>query len=82
MIVVVRYFGGTELGMSGLIQAYKTAAAMAISESEIIEKQVKAEVEIQFPYASMNEVMKLIKTYDLEITFQEINLDCRMRLEF
>jgi len=80
--VVVRYFGGTELGMSGLIQAYKTAAAMAISESEIIEKQVKAEVEIQFPYASMNEVMKLIKTYDLEITFQEINLDCRMRLEF
>jgi len=56
--------------MSGLIQAYKTAAAMAIYESEIIEKQVKAEVEIQFPYASMNEVMKLIKTYDLEITFQ------------
>lgn len=55
---------------------------MAISESEIIEKQVKAEVEIQFPYALMNEVMKLIKTYDLEITFQEINLDCRMQLEF
>ena len=68
--MVVRYFGGTKLGMSGLIQAYKTAAAMAIYESEIIEKQVKAEVEIQFPYASMNEVMKLIKTYDLEITFQ------------
>lgn len=82
LIVVVRYFGGTKLGMSGLIQAYKTAAALAIAESEIIEKQVKATIEIQFPYASMNEVMKLVKSYDLEITSQEMNLDCRMQLEF
>lgn len=82
LIVVVRYFGGTKLGMSGLIQAYKTAAALAIGESEIIEMQVKAEVEIQFPYASMHEVMKLVKTYEVEITFQELNLDCRMKLEF
>lgn len=82
LIVVVRYFGGTKLGMSGLIQAYKTAAALAISDSEIIEKQVKSAIEIQFPYASMNEVMKLVKTHDLEITFQEMNLDCKMQLEF
>lgn len=82
LIVVVRYFGGTKLGIGGLIQAYKTAAALAISSSEIIEKRVKVSAEIQFPYASMNEVMKLVKSYDLEITFQEMNLDCRMRLEF
>jgi uncharacterized YigZ family protein len=82
LIVVVRYFGGTKLGMSGLIQAYKTAAALAISDSEIIEKQVKSSVEIRFPYASMNEVMKLVKTHDIEISFQEMDLDCKMQLEF
>lgn len=82
LIVVVRYFGGTKLGMSGLIQAYKTAAALAIEESEIIEKQVKAEVTIQFPYASMNDVMKLVKTHELQILSQDMNLDCKMQLEF
>lgn len=82
LIVVVRYFGGTKLGISGLIQAYKTAAALAIEESEIIEQQVKAEVKIQFPYASMNEVMKMVKTYDLQILSQEMHLDCKMQLEF
>lgn len=82
LIVVVRYFGGTKLGMSGLIQAYKTAAAMAIQECEIIEKQVKSALEIRFPYASMNDVMKLVKTLNLEITSQEMNLNCTMVLEF
>ncbi len=82
LIVVVRYFGGTKLGMSGLIQAYKTAAALVIENSEIIQKQVLAELEIQFPYVSMNEVMKLVKYYDLQITSQEMNLDCIIRLAF
>lgn len=82
LIVVIRYFGGTKLGMSGLIQAYKTAAALAIENSEIIQKQVLAELEIQFPYASMNEVMRRVKYYDLQITSQEMNLDCFMRLTF
>ncbi len=68
--------------MSGLIQAYKTAAALAIENSEIIQKQVLAELEIQFPYASMNEVMRRVKYYDLQITSQEMNLDCFMRLTF
>ncbi|TXE10978.1 IMPACT family protein [Algoriphagus aquimarinus] len=82
LIVVVRYFGGTKLGMSGLIQAYKTSAAMAIEENEIIEEQVKTSVSIQFPYPVMNDVMKLIKAHDLDILSQEMTLDCQMNLEF
>lgn len=82
LIVVVRYFGGTKLGMSGLIQAYKTSAALAIEENEIIEEQVKASVSIQFPYPVMNDVMKLIKTHDLHILSQEMTLDCQINLEF
>ncbi|MEP0712529.1 YigZ family protein [Algoriphagus sp.] len=82
LIVVVRYFGGTKLGMGGLIQAYKTSAVMAIEENEIVEKQVKTSVAIHFPYPVMNDVMKLIKTYELEITSQKMTLDCQMTLEF
>ncbi len=82
LIVVVRYFGGTKLGMSGLIQAYKTSAALAIEENEIIEEQVKSSVSIRFSYPVMNDVMKLIKAYDLEIISQEMTLDCQMQLQF
>lgn len=82
LIVVVRYFGGTKLGMSGLIQAYKTAASLALQEATIIEKQIKMDVSILFPYASMNEVMKLVKTLELEIVSQKMEMDCTMLLEF
>ena len=82
LIVVVRYFGGTKLGIGGLIQAYKTSAALAIQENQIIEEQVKTSVSIHFPYPVMNDVMKLIKTHDLQITSQEMTLDCHMVLEF
>lgn len=82
LIVVVRYFGGTKLGMSGLIQAYKTSAALAIEENEIIEEQVLSSVKIKFSYPAMNEVMKLVKTHELEIIHQELMLDCKMSLEY
>lgn len=82
LIVVVRYFGGTKLGMSGLIQAYKTSAALAIEENEIIEEKVMELVQINFQYPFMNEVMKLVKTHELEIKAQEMMLDCTMTLEF
>jgi len=82
LIVVVRYFGGTKLGMSGLIQAYKASAALAIEENEIVEEQVKTSVSIHFPYPVMNDVMKLIKTHDLKILSQVMTLDCLMELEF
>jgi uncharacterized YigZ family protein len=82
LIVVVRYFGGTKLGVSGLINAYKTSAALAIEENEIIEEQVKERVFIHFPYPVMNDVMKLVKLHDLGIMDQEMTLDCKMKLEF
>ena len=82
LIVVVRYFGGTKLGMSGLIQAYKTSAALAIEENEIVEEKVMETVKIQFEYPAMNEVMKLVKSMDLTIVDQEMELACKMDLEF
>ncbi len=80
LIVVVRYFGGTKLGVSGLIKAYKTAAAMAIEENEIVRKWVKISLALRFPYPAMNDVMKVVKAHDLEILSQEMELDCRMIL--
>jgi len=81
LIVVVRYFGGTKLGISGLINAYKTSASSAIEENEIIEQLITAKIRINFPYADLNEVMKLVKNFDLPILSQEMSLDCTMTLE-
>lgn len=82
LIVVVRYFGGTKLGISGLIQAYKTSAALAIEENEIIQEWVKIELELKFPYPAMNDVMKVIKAQSLEIISQEMELDCKIIVSF
>lgn len=82
LIVVVRYFGGTKLGMGGLIQAYKTSAALAIEENEIVEEKVMESVQILFEYPAMNEVMKLVKSHDLTILNQEMALNCQMTLEY
>jgi uncharacterized YigZ family protein len=82
LIVVVRYFGGTKLGVSGLIQAYRTAAALAIEENQIIRAWVRSELEIRFFYPMMNEVMKVVKAFNLDIEAQEMGLDCKMRLQF
>lgn len=81
LIVVVRYFGGTKLGISGLINAYKTSAALAIEENEIIEKLITTRILISFNYPALNEVMKLIKLNELQIEDQELELSCKMRLE-
>lgn len=80
LIVVVRYFSGTKLGVSGLIQAYRSAAALAIVENEIIIEWTKIKIEIAFPYQVMNEVMKVVKAHQLEILSQEMMLDCKMTL--
>jgi uncharacterized YigZ family protein len=81
LIVVVRYFGGTKLGISGLIQAYKTSAALAVTENEIVEKLITSQIFISFHYPSLNEVMKLIKHKELKIINQEMELTCKMILE-
>ncbi|CAN5132536.1 YigZ family protein [soil metagenome] len=80
MVVVVRYFGGTKLGVSGLINAYKTAAAGAIAHNKIIEQVVKEQVILHFPYPSLNEVMRVIKDYDLDVVQQNFEIDCQMTI--
>jgi uncharacterized YigZ family protein len=75
LLVVVRYFGGTKLGIPGLINAYKYAAADAIKNAEIIEKYVNDRIEIVFKYAQMNEIMRIVKDENLVIESQKFDLD-------
>lgn len=80
LIVVVRYFGGTKLGVGGLIQAYKTTAQWALEESNIIEKTIDIQYLIQFEYAEMNTVMRIIKDEKLAIVGQKLELTCEYTL--
>lgn len=73
LIVVVRYFGGTLLGVSGLINAYKASAAEVIAQCNVIEKHIMLQYNIAFSFTEMNEVMKLLKLMDCKI--QEQNFD-------
>jgi uncharacterized YigZ family protein len=82
LIVVVRYFGGTLLGVSGLINAYRNSAADAINNAVIIECVVRDYYLIKFPYASMNDVMKLVKDENLSQSDQVFGLDCSMKIGF
>ncbi len=76
LIIVVRYFGGIKLGVPGLINAYRSAAADAIANSTIITKTATVSIRIDFGYPSMNDVMKLIKESGAEITHQQFDLQC------
>lgn len=78
LIVVVRYFGGTLLGVSGLINAYKNSAADVIKASTIIEKQILFNYTIQFYFEHLNDVMKLLKQLDCKITSQQFDNNCEM----
>jgi uncharacterized YigZ family protein len=77
-VVVVRYFGGTLLGVSGLIRAYRSAAANAIDHAQIIQKTVMDLYEISFEYSAMNDVMKLMKDHSLQQIDQQFDLNCRL----
>lgn len=81
-IVVSRYFGGTLLGVSGLINAYRTAAASAIENAEVTEKTVQDYYKITFPYISMNDVMRILKEENLGQSDQLFNLECSLTLNF
>jgi uncharacterized YigZ family protein len=81
LVVVIRYFGGTKLGVSGLINAYKTATADAIAQAAIIEKHETTLLEAHYAYPQMNDVMSLVKEYDLQVKDQKFELDCRLTLE-
>ncbi len=80
LIVVVRYFGGIKLGTSGLIVAYKAAAAEAIANATIIEKTVDDDVSVVFEYPFMNDIMRIVKEEEPEILEQSYDMDCLMRL--
>src|SRR5665811_2463291 len=82
LIVVSRYFGGTLLGVSGLINAYRTAAASAIQNAELIEKTLQEYYEITYPYISMNDVMRILKEENVEQSGQIFDLECRILLNF
>jgi len=75
-VIVVRYWGGTLLGVPGLINAYKTAAALALQVTPIIQKQVEVQYSIEFDYTRMNEVMQLLKQYGCTIISNEMQLFC------
>lgn len=76
MVVVVRYFGGTKLGVGGLINAYKTSAKITLEEAKIIEKTIDVFFKITFEYQDMNKVMRIVKENNLDITNQNMNLNC------
>ena len=80
LVVVVRYFGGTKLGVGGLIQAYKTAAQLALESAGIVERTIDKIFELKFDYPEMNVVMRLIKEHNLNIIAQELALDCKIFL--
>ena len=80
LIIVVRYFGGVKLGTSGLIVAYRMAAAEAIAAAEIIEKTVDEDITFHFEYPFMNDVMRIVKEENPEIVSQSYDNDCSMTL--
>lgn len=81
VIVVVRYFGGIKLGTSGLIVAYREAAAEAINAGEILECHEQTTITFTFAYLGMNDVMKVIKSEDLRIVSQDFDNCCTMTIQ-
>lgn len=77
-LVVVRYFGGTLLGVPGLIHAYKTTASLALQLTPLIQKPVLEHYELHFDYTQMNEIMMVVKRFGCTILQQESQLFCRM----
>ncbi|MDB5192954.1 MAG: YigZ family protein [Segetibacter sp.] len=78
LVVVVRYFGGTLLGVPGLINAYKSAAALALQLTPFTQKQVMKDYSLQFDYTQLNDVMMVVKQFGCEVKKQEQQLFCEM----
>lgn len=77
LIVSVRYFGGTKLGVGGLIHAYRNSAQLALEASEIIDKTINVEFQLSFGYDLMNKVMRVVKEKNLTIISQKLELECQ-----
>lgn len=80
LIVVVRYFGGTKLGVPGLIAAYKDSAAEAIAAAQIVERTVDVRFRVTFPYEAMNDVMRIVKEEQPAVVEQQFDNVCTMTL--
>lgn len=81
LVIVVRYFGGTLLGVPGLINAYKTATVEALAAAEIIESTVNDVYQMEFDYLIMNDVMRVIKDHQISILEQHFDLRCKIIFE-
>jgi uncharacterized YigZ family protein len=81
LIAVVRYYGGTNLGVGGLINAYRTAAKDALNQAIIIEKEDYSVVSLSFSYETMPDVMRLIKSHHIEICKQDFGLTCKLDIQ-
>lgn len=81
LVVVVRYFGGTKLGIPGLINAYRTAARESLTNASIIEKTLMARVEIIFDYPAMNDIMRIVKEKECRVIDQVSDERCTIRLK-
>ncbi|WP_337040489.1 IMPACT family protein [Emticicia sp. 17c] len=81
LVVVVRYFGGTLLGVPGLINAYKAATLEAMANAQVVEKTVNDLYEVSFDFEQMNDVMKIIKEFSLKISNQVYDNRCTLTLE-
>jgi uncharacterized YigZ family protein len=78
LIVVVRYFGGTLLGVPGLINAFKTASSLVLQCTPVVQKAVELQYELQFNYTEMNDVMRVIKQYNCSVIKNEMQLFCKI----
>lgn len=76
LIVVVRYFGGTKLGVGGLINAYRTSAKLALGISDIVEKTIDIRYRLTFEYEFLDKVMRIIKEQNLTVEFQKMEMNC------
>lgn len=79
-VIVVRYFGGTLLGVPGLINAYKSSAAMALQMIPVIQKPVEIIYDVNFDYTTMNEVMMVVKQFNCSVLHQEMQLFCLLKI--
>jgi putative IMPACT (imprinted ancient) family translation regulator len=79
-VLVVRYFGGTKLGIPGLIDAYSQSAAMALDAAQTEERLVTDVIEVVVPYSQMNYVMRIVKDQDLQIAEMGGSVDCEMKI--
>jgi uncharacterized YigZ family protein len=80
LLVVVRYFGGTKLGAGNLAAAYRAAARDALENAPIVEREVTSDFVLEFPYLATADVMKLVKAFDLQISEQQFEENCRIRV--